>query len=90
MSNPGAASTQTVVYVGGGQPQYVGASTTDLITFYGGTPVDQPAAVTTVTTDVATSTTNAWGFSTSTQADGIVTALNAVIARLRELNLIAT
>ena len=90
MSNPGPASTQTLAYVGGGQPQYVGTSTSDLVTFYGGTPVDQPAAVTTVTTDAATSTTNAGGFSTSTQADGIVTALNAVIARLRELNLIAT
>lgn len=75
-------------YLGGGSPQYVGTASTDLLTFYGGTPVDQPAAVTTVTTTAATST-SPYGY-TSTQADAIVTGLNAVIARLRELNLIAT
>lgn len=76
-------------YLGGGTPQYFGTATTDLLTFYGGTPVDQPAAVTTVTTTAATSTTP-YGYLTSTQADAIVTGLNAVIARLREVNLIAT
>lgn len=83
-------NTETsLAYLGGGQPQYMGTATTDLLTFYGGTPVDQPAAVTTVTTTAATSTTP-YGYATSTQADAIVTAVNALIARLNELNLIAT
>ena len=75
-------------YLGGGTPQYVGTAATDLIGFYGAAPVDQPAAVTSVTTTAATSTTP-YGYS-STQADGIVASLNAVVARLRELGLIAT
>lgn len=42
MSNPGPASTTTTVYVGGGQPQVIGASASDLVGFYGATPVAQP------------------------------------------------
>lgn len=67
----------------------IGNSTSDLVGFYGETPVDQGAAVTTVTTDAATSTTNAWGYSTSTQADAIVTAVNALIGRLQDIGIIA-
>lgn len=36
-------STTTAAYVGGGQPVYVGAASTDLVGFYGTTPVAQPA-----------------------------------------------
>lgn len=67
----------------------IGGATSDLVGFYGETPVDQGAAVTTVTTTAATSTTNAWGYSTSTQADGIVTAVNALISRLQDIGIIA-
>lgn len=89
MANPGAASTVTSAFVGGGSPQVVGEDSSALVGFYGQTPVDQPAAVTSVTTTAATSTTP-YGYLTSTQADAVVTGLNAVMARLRELGLIAT
>lgn len=66
----------------------IGNDPTDAIAFYGTAPVTQQAAVTTVTTTAAT-TTSPWGFSTSTQADAIVTGLNAVISRLSTLGLTA-
>lgn len=52
----------------------LGQTAADLVGFYGKTPVDQPAAVTSAT-------------ATATSA---MTAVNTVIARLRELGLIAT
>lgn len=51
----------------------LGQSATDLVGFYGATPVDQPAAITSATSETNT-----------------MTAVNAVVARLRELGLIAT
>lgn len=55
----------------------LGQSTTDPISLYGKTPVAQRAgaAQAAVTTTAATSTTP-YGFSTSTQADAIVTLVN--------------
>ncbi len=80
--NPGAASTTTSTFVGGGSPQMLGNSPSDKVGFYGTTPVVQRATAashTTIATTVAVSTTSAiWGFSTSTQA-------NAAIAAIAEL-----
>lgn len=67
----------------------IGSSATEKIGFYGATPVVQGAAVTTVTTTAATSTTNAFGYTTSTQADAIVTAVNALISRLQTIGITA-
>lgn len=66
-----------------------GQSTTDKQSFYGVTPVVQPtaAAQAAVTTTAATTTTP-WGFSTSTQADAIVTLVNRLRADLVTLGLI--
>ena len=88
MSNPGAASTQTSVYVGGGAPVVIGSATTDTIGFYGTTGADQATAITTVTTTAATSS-SPYGYGTSTQADAIVTAVNAIIAALAAVGLTA-
>jgi len=54
----------------------VGQSTTDLVGFYGTTPIVQrsgsaQAAVATSTITTAATTTSPWGFATSTQADAI-------------------
>lgn len=67
----------------------LGSATTDKISFYGVTPVVQPSgaaqsavattAITTVVTTAATSTTP-FGFSTSTQPNAIVAAVNSLIA----------
>lgn len=69
----------------------IGGASTDKIGFYGlTTPIVQPSAVTSVTTTAATSTTNAYGYTTAAQADAIVTAVNAIITNLAALGLQAT
>jgi hypothetical protein len=81
-----------VQYLGNRGPDgtVLGYDSSDLIGFYGTTPCDQPAAIDDVTTTAATSTTLAYGYTTSTQADAIVTAINAILAALREPGVIGT
>lgn len=67
----------------------VGGAATSLIGFYGATPVAQPtssgeAAVTTT----AATTSTPYGFSTSTQANAIVTLVNQLRADLVTLGII--
>jgi hypothetical protein len=66
-----------------------GQDSTDLITFYGGTPVVQPSLtqmVTPVLSQVATS--GKWGFSSSTAAYLIFTRLRSLVTKLDTLNLV--
>lgn len=65
----------------------LGASTTDLISFYGVTAVAQPNPATTATSVTTTASVSAspFGFTTSTQANAIVTALNAIIVDVAAL-----
>ncbi len=88
MSNPGPASTVSTPYVGGGSPARMGTASTSQIAFYDATVTTQPATVAAVTTATITSvtttagtTSSPWGYGTSTQADAIVTAVNALITR---------
>lgn len=96
MSNPGPASTTTSSFVGGGSPFMVGAVSTATVGFYGTTPVTQRSTTlgTTVATTVAVSTTTgattSWGFSTSTQANNIVSLLNSVYGALTSIGMIST
>ncbi len=60
---------------GGPDGTVLGQSSSDLIAFYGETPVDQGAAVTALTT-------------TPTATD-IAVAVNAIISRLQDVGLIA-
>ena len=71
----------TYNYVGDGNPDgsIFGSSSTEKIGFYGTVPVSLPSALRGVATTASSSTTNAFGYTTSTQADAIVTALNALI-----------
>ena len=87
MSNPGAASTSSAVFVGGGAPARMGSATTDIIGFYGVAGVAQQTKATAVATTAASSTTNAYGYTTAAQADAIVTAVNAIIVQLTALGL---
>jgi hypothetical protein len=68
----------------------LGQSATDKISLYGATPVAQRSgsAQAAVTTTAATSTTP-FGFSTSTQANAIVTLVNELRAALVALGAIA-
>ena len=66
-----------------------GQSTSDLISFYGGTPIAQRtnASQAAVSTTASTSTTP-FGYATSTQANAIVTLVNEMRAALVAVNLI--
>lgn len=68
----------------------LGQSTTDLISFYGVTPIAQRsgAAQAAVTTTAATST-SPYGFSTVTQATAVITLVNELRAALVALGAIA-
>jgi len=68
----------------------LGRSTSSLVHLYGGTGVAQASAITSVGTTAATSTTNAFGYTTSTQADALVTAVNALLVAARNIGIIAT
>lgn len=65
------------------------SSTTDQMGFFGATPTTRPAATaqSAVTTTNATTTTP-WGYTTSGQANGIVTLLNQIRSDLVTLGLI--
>lgn len=80
----------TVTQLHDGNPDGVnfGSASTDKLGFYGlTTPIVRPTKATAVTTTSATSTTNAYGYTTAAQADAIVTAVNAIIANLTALGL---
>jgi len=71
----------------------LGQSTSDKLGFYGlTTPIVQPSgsgqAAMTTTVSIST-TTEKWGFATSTQANEIITLVNELRAALVALNLIA-
>jgi len=66
-----------------------GGATTDKLACYGETPVVQASAITAVATTAATSTTNAFGYTTNTQADAIVTAVNSIITALQNFGITA-
>lgn len=80
----------TVTQLHDGNPDGVnfGSASTDKLGFYGlTTPVVRRTKATAVTTTSATSTTNAYGYTTAAQADAIVTAVNAIITNLTDLGL---
>lgn len=72
---------------GGSDGTSMGASASEKISFYGVTPVVQAATFTAVTTTASTTTTP-YGY-TSTQADAIVTAVNAIIVALENVGIAA-
>lgn len=67
----------------------IGEATTDKVSFYGVTPVVQPSSASqaAVATTAATATTP-WGFTTSTQANAIVTLVNQIRSDLVTLGLL--
>ncbi len=65
----------------------IGQSATEKVSFFGATPVVQRTKATAVTTTGATSTTNAYGYTTAAQADAIVTAVNAIIVNLTDMGI---
>ena len=66
----------------------LGQAAADKVAVFGATPVVQQAVGTVIATTVAVSTTSAiWGFSTSTQANALITAVAAIQTALANLGL---
>lgn len=82
-----------VEYLGMNAPDGVcmGLTSSKKLAFYGTTPATQPQmSNSAVATTVAVSTTsNIWGFSTSTQANALVALVNEIRAKLVTLGLVA-
>jgi len=60
----------------------LGRSADDLVSLYDVDPLAQQAAPTAVTTVASTSVSGVCGFTTSEQADAIITAINDIISKL--------
>jgi len=67
-----------------------GTAASATVGFFGVAKVAQPTTVASVTTTGADSTTNAYGYTTAAQANAIVTTVNSILSRLKDLGLIAT
>lgn len=66
----------------------LGQSATDLVSFYGATPVAQPAVTAAITTTQPTATV--FGFTTTAQFNALIAAVNTLIANQKTLGLMAT
>lgn len=76
-----------------GQPLQIGGTNTGTVGFFGATPVVQPttsldAAVLSTAAISSAATNGGWLFSTSTQANGLVTLVNSLRADLVSLGII--
>lgn len=93
--NPGAASTTTSTFVGGGDAFMVGNSG-GKVGAYGTTPVTQrsttvgAAVATTVAISTTTGAVTSWGFSTSTQANNLVSMVNSIYGALTSIGFISS
>lgn len=83
----GTSTVETLRVTGSAQ---LGNAASDTLGFFGQTVTTQPTVIASVTTTGATSTTNAYGYTTAAQADAIVTAVNAAVAALKSLGLVAS
>lgn len=98
MASP--ASTTTTVYgFGGGNNAEIGAGGTtafpNKVGFFGTTPVAQQsttlgaAVATTVAVSTTTGSITSWGFSTSTQANNVISLLNSVYGAMTTYGLLS-
>jgi hypothetical protein len=67
----------------------LGQTSSSNVGFFGSVTNHRPTNLTTVDNTASTSTSSAFGYTTSTQADAVVTAINGIIARLIALGLMA-
>lgn len=96
ISNSNTPATETgasikKIYRGDDGGASLGGATTDKISLYGVTPITQRASAdqaAVVTTLAVSTTSNIWGFSTSTQANALITLTNELRAALVALGAI--
>ena len=89
MALPGVNPTYRYLDDGAPDGTVLGQATTSKIGLWGTVPQVQLSAVTTVTTTAAVSHSSGWGYSTSVQADAIITAVNSLISRVQSVGMTA-
>lgn len=87
MAAPNSVTGENTQEIGG--PILIGDASTSQLAFYGATPAARTAftAAAVATTLAVSTTSNIWGFSTSTQANAIVSLANEIRAALVTLGL---
>ena len=88
MSNPGPAITTGSVIGGLGSPFTMGAEDGSYISFYGVTPVTQPASSAQAALTLTTASTGGYAFSTATAFNAFTAQLESIRASLVLLGLI--
>lgn len=68
----------------------LGQTSSSIIGFYGTVTNQRPSVVTALVTTASTSTSSAFGYTTSTQCEAVTTAVNSIITRLQALGLFAS
>ena len=79
---------EQVTYNDDAGAQMGNASTTKLA-FYGSTPITKPTISSAVSTTSTISTAGAWGFTTQTEINQIVSAVSTMAYQLKQLGLVA-
>lgn len=79
-------------YIGDGRPDgtIVSRTATELLGFFGATPVDQPANVAAVATTAVSTAAGTYGFTTAAQGNAVISTLNQILTDLQELGLQAS
>lgn len=67
----------------------MGRATTDLIAFYGSTPIAKQTVSSAISTTASISTAGVYGFATSTEALQVVNAVSTIAYALKQLGLVA-
>ena len=66
-----------------------GQTSSSLIGFFGSVTNQRPSNIAQLVTTASTSTSSAFGYTTSTQCEAITTAVNGILTRLQQLGLFA-
>ncbi len=82
MALPNTAPTYQYLGNAMGDGTVFGQTSSSIQGFWGSVTNQRPATIATVTTTASTSTSSAFGYTTSAQAEAIVTAVNAIVTAL--------
>ena len=81
----------TYQYLGGafGDGASFGQTSSSIIGFWGSVTNQRPANIAQLSTTASTSTSSAFGYTTSTQCEAVTTAVNDIIVKLTALGLLS-
>ena len=89
MALPNTAPTYQFLDASFADGTVFGQTSSSIIGFWGSVTNQRPATITQLQTTASTSTSSAYGFTTSSQPEAIATAVNAIIVALIAMGLIS-